>query len=396
MALEPLNAEQLIRLAREKSDQARALLFEAMGDVFLERNTVLSLQERALITDILEKLIREVSRDIRRKLAVRLAEAPGTPRELAVLLANDEIDIASPILMKSRVLEDVDLLEIVRTRSTQHLLAIAMRRDLSTAVADALVDSGEKDVVRALLENQDARISRATLGYLVEQSRTVDEFQEPLVRRRDLPPDLARRLCLWVSAAIRQAIVERFDIDPDTLDDTLEPIAQEEAQKREAPGEAEAPDAARALAQSLGESRRLTPRLLMQTLRRGEVPLFEAMLAEMSGLRPALVRKLCYEAGGQGLAVVARGVGLSREEFASVYLLTRKARPSLPVSGLPVSGLPGSGGGSTDPAELGRALDFFDRISLGSAATVIGRWRRDPDYLFAIRSVEEQKGRQRA
>ena len=396
MALEPLNAEQLIRLAREKSDQARALLFEAMGDVFLERNTVLSLQERALITDILEKLIREVSRDIRRKLAVRLAEAPGTPRELAVLLANDEIDIASPILMKSRVLEDVDLLEIVRTRSTQHLLAIAMRRDLSTAVADALVDSGEKDVVRALLENQDARISRATLGYLVEQSRTVDEFQEPLVRRRDLPPDLARRLCLWVSAAIRQAIVERFDIDPDTLDDTLEPIAQEEAQKREAPGEAEAPDAARALAQSLGESRRLTPRLLMQTLRRGEVPLFEAMLAEMSGLRPALVRKLCYEAGGQGLAVVARGVGLSREEFASVYLLTRKARPSLPVSGLPVSGLPGSGGGSTDPAELGRALDFFDRISLGSAATVIGRWRRDPDYLCAIRSVEEQKGRQRA
>ncbi|HVO01527.1 MAG TPA: DUF2336 domain-containing protein [Candidatus Cybelea sp.] len=396
MALEPLNAEQLIRLAREKSDQARALLFEAMGDVFLERNTVLSLQERALITDILEKLIREVSRDIRRKLAVRLAEAPGTPRELAVLLANDEIDIASPILMKSRVLEDVDLLEIVRTRSTQHLLAIAMRRDLSTAVADALVDSGEKDVVRALLENQDARISRATLGYLVEQSRTVDEFQEPLVRRRDLPPDLARRLCLWVSAAIRQAIIERFDIDPDTLDDTLEPIAQEEAQKREAPGEAEAPDAARALAQSLGESRRLTPRLLMQTLRRGEVPLFEAMLAEMSGLRPALVRKLCYEAGGQGLAVVARGVGLSREEFASVYLLTRKARPSLPVSSLPVSGLPGSGGGSTDPAELGRALDFFDRISLGSAATVIGRWRRDPDYLFAIRSVEEQKGRQRA
>jgi len=396
MALEPLNAEQLIRLAREKSDQARALLFEAMGDVFLERNTVLSLQERALITDILEKLIREVSRDIRRKLAVRLAEAPGTPRELAVLLANDEIDIASPILMKSRVLEDVDLLEIVRTRSTQHLLAIAMRRDLSTAVADALVDSGEKDVVRALLENQDARISRATLGYLVEQSRTVDEFQEPLVRRRDLPPDLARRLCLWVSAAIRQAIIERFDIDPDTLDDTLEPIAQEEAQKREAPGEAEAPDAARALAQSLGESRRLTPRLLMQTLRRGEVPLFEAMLAEMSGLRPALVRKLCYEAGGQGLAVVARGVGLSREEFASVYLLTRKARPSLPVSGLPGSGLPGSGGGSTDPAELGRALDFFDRISLGSAATVIGRWRRDPDYLFAIRSVEEQKGRQRA
>ncbi|MDQ7248888.1 DUF2336 domain-containing protein [Dongia sedimenti] len=377
MALEPLSAEQLISLARQKSDQAREQLFEAMGDVFLERNTVLTLQERALITDILEKLIREVSREIRRKLAVKLAEAPGTPRELAVLLANDEIDIASPVLIRSKVLEDADLIEIVRNRSTQHLLAIAMRRDLSTAVADALVESGEKDVIRTLLENQDAHISRATMAYLVEQSKAVDEFQEPLVKRRDLPGDLARRMCLWVSAAIRQSLLERFSIDVDKLDDSLEPIAREEAERLQ---EAD-PDAAGALAQALGEGRKLTPRLLMQTLRRGEVPLFEAMLAEMSGLRPALIRRLCYEPGGQGLAVVARGIGLSREEFASIYLLTRKARP---------------GGMSLDPADLGRALEFFDRINHGNAATVIGRWRRDPDYLYAIRSVEEQQGRQRA
>jgi len=377
MALEPLSAEQLITLARQKSDQAREQLFEAMGDVFLERNTVLTLQERALITDILEKLIREVSREIRRKLAVKLAEAPATPRELAVLLANDEIDIASPVLIKSQVLSDVDLIEIVRNRSTQHLLAISMRRDLSTAVADALVESGEKDVIRSLLENQDAHISRATMAYLVEQSKAVDEFQEPLVKRRDLPPELAKRMCLWVSAAIRQSILERFNIDADTLDDSLEPIAREEAAKTQAPDAS----AAGELAHTLGEGRKLTPRLLMQTLRRGEVPLFEAMLAEMSALRPGLIHRLCYEAGGQGLAVIARGVGLSREEFASIYLLTRKARP---------------GGASMDPADLGRALEFFDRINHGNAATVIGRWRRDPDYLYAVRSVEEQQGRQRA
>jgi uncharacterized protein (DUF2336 family) len=377
MALEPLNAEQLIALAREKSDQTREQLFEAMGDVFLERNTVLTLQERALITDILEKLIREVSRDIRHRLAVKLAEAPGTPRELAVLLANDEIDIASPILLKSRALADLDLIEVVRNRSTQHLLAIAMRRDLSTAVADALVESGEKDVIRTLLENHDARISRATMAYLVEQSKSVDEFQEPLVRRHDLPPELARRMCLWVSAAIRQSLLERFELSPSTLDDDLEPIAQEEAKRQET---AERADAAVELAHSLGESRQLTPRLLMQTLRRGEVPLFEAMLAEMSALRPELIHRLCYEPGGQGLAIAARAVGLSREEFASVYLLTRKARP----------------GAAVDPADLGRALDFFDRVSYGNAALVVGRWRRDPEYLYAIRSVEEPSGRQRA
>jgi len=164
MALEPLSAEQLMTLARQKSDQAREQLFEAMGDVFLERNTVLTLQERALITDILEKLIREVSREIRRKLTVKLADAPGTPRELAVLLANDEIDIASPMLIRSKVLQDADLIEIVRNRSTQHLLAIAMRRDLSTAVADALVESGEKDVIRHELVQSIVRAYRRHRG----------------------------------------------------------------------------------------------------------------------------------------------------------------------------------------------------------------------------------------
>jgi uncharacterized protein (DUF2336 family) len=378
MALEPLSSDQLIALAREKSDQAREQLFEAMGDIFQEQNNVLTAQERALMTDILEKLVHEVSREIRRKLALRLAEAPGTPRELAVLLANDEIDIAGPILMRSKALQDIDLIEIVHNRSTQHLLAIAMRRDLSTAVADALVKSGEKDVIRTLLDNEDTRISRATMAYLVEQSKTVDEFQEPLVRRRDLPPDLARRMCLWVSAALRQAILERFEIDADRLDDALEPIAREEAKSRL---EDSAVDT---LAHALGDSRRLTPRLLIQTLRRGEISLFEAMAGEMAGLRLPLIRRICYEPGGQGLAVMARSIGLNREEFATLYLLTRRSRPSLGQTNESVA------------ADLGRALDFFDRTDQGNAALVIGRWRRDPDYLHAIRSVEEQQGRQRA
>lgn len=379
MTTEALEVEELMALARQKSDQARSQLFEVMGDIFLERGTVLSLQERALMVDILEKLIREVSQEIRRKLALKLAEAPGTPRELAVLLANDDIDIASPILLKCKALEDVDLIEIIRNRSIQHMLAISMRRDLSTAVADALVEHGGNDVIRSLLENPDAQIGRATMAYLVEQSRAVDEFQEPLARRQDLPRDLAVRMCFWVSAAIRQYIVEKFEIDKDTLDDTLEPLTTEFAaslaeEKRQH-------GAADDLARQLGEQRKLTPRLLIQTLRRGEIPLFEAMMAEMCDLRVNLVRRICYEPGAEGLAVAARAIGLSREEFATIYLLTRKAK---------------HGPTTTDPGDLGRVLVFFDRVSHSNAEAVLNRWRRDPNYLFAIKSIEESQGRQRA
>jgi uncharacterized protein (DUF2336 family) len=254
-----------------------------------------------------------------------------------------------------------------------------MRRDVSSTLSDALVETGDRDVIRILLENQDAAISRSTLAYLVEQSKAVDEFQEPLVRRADLSVALARRMVYWVAAALRHALVERFDIDIDTLDDRLQPVVQEEAS--DAMAEAEADSAADVLSRALGDARQLTPRLMLQALRKGEIQLFEAMFAEMSGLRLQLVNRLAYEPGGQGLAVASRGIGLNREEFATIFLLTRRAR---------------SAAGAFAPADLGRALEFFDRLTHAAAETVLTRWRRDPDYLFAIRSIEEGQEKKRA
>lgn len=384
MAEDGIDKEQLLALARARSDAARAELFTVIGDLFHARTEILSTQERALALDILEKLVGEVAREVRHRLALKLAGSPGLPRELAVTLANDEIEIATPILLKSRALEDVDLIEVIRNRSRQHILTVAMRRDITTQVSDALVETGDKDVIRTLLENQDAAISRATLAYLVEQSKAVDEFQEPLVRRADLPADLARRMVFWVGAAIRQALIERFDLDVDLLDDRLEPLIKEEAV--EAATAAQKDDAADVLSRALGAARQLTPRLLLQTLRRGEIPLFEAMFAEMSGLRLRLVARIAYEPGGQGLAVAARGIGLNREEFATIFLLTRRARAVQ-------TGVSGAG---FAPADLGRALEFFDRLSHAAAETVLNRWRRDPDYLFAIRSIEDGQEKKRA
>ncbi len=374
MAAEAMDVQQLLLLAREKSDQARSHLFEVMGDLFQEQSAVLSAQERALMVDILEKLVREVSRDIRLKLSQRLADLPGTPRELAVLLANDEIDIASPVLMRSRALQDTDLIEIVHQRSRQHILAVAMRRDLSMSVSEVLVETGQTDVIMALLSNHEAKISEATLAYIADQSKQIDEFQEPLVHRRDLPRDLAVKMCYWVSAAIRHFIIEKFQVDANDLDDTIEPILREQVATAEA--EAPAPDAltpAEDAAHAIKSSGKLTARLMIQTLRRGEIPMFEAMFAQSAELRLALVHRLLYEAGGNGTAVVARALRLTREEFATIYLLTRRARP-------------GSGGGAVD---LGRALGFFDKVSAEAAMKVLERWRRDPQYLFAIKTIEQ-------
>ena len=390
MAAEAMDVQQLLLLAREKSEQARSHLFEVMGDLFQEQSAVLSAQERAIMVDILEKLVREVSREIRLKLSQRLADLPGTPRELAVLLGNDEIDIASPILMRCRALHDSDLIEIVHHRSRQHILSIAMRRDLSMSVSDVLVETGHTDVIMALLSNQDARISESTLAYIVDQSKQIDEFQEPLVHRRDLPRDLAVKMCYWVSAAIRHFIVDKFKLDANELDDSLEPILK--AQVAAATLEAKAPDMltpAEQAAKQLKAADKLNARLMIQTLRRGEVPMFEAMFAQMSDLRLPLVQRLLYEPGGNGLAIATRAMRLTREEFATMYLLTRRAKPG---GAGPVSAQSGARGAASGAVDLGRALGFYDKVAVDTALKVLERWRRDPNYLFAIKTIELGQG----
>jgi uncharacterized protein (DUF2336 family) len=374
MAATSEDVTYLLRLARDKSIDSRKQLVAIVSDLFFDKGTALTAHERALMTDILKKLINDVAVPVRKALADRLSLVPSAPHDVIVALANDHIDVAKPILMRSEALLDVDLIEIIRHRSLEHQLAIAMRRNLSEQVSDALIDTGSPDVIRTLLENPDARIAEATMCYLVDQARRVDSFQEPLLRRHDLPPSMARKLYFWVSAALRQHILENFEIDVTTLDDAVEGAVQDAVVGITAPPDPREPDKSAALARRLGEARQITPRLLVQTLRQAEIALFEALFAEMSGLRLRLIRRLIFEPGGEGLAVCCRALEIDKPTFATIFLLSRRARPSER---------------SMDPRELSRVLSFFEHVRPEAARTVLARWRRDPDLLHAFRAVEE-------
>jgi uncharacterized protein (DUF2336 family) len=119
------------------------------------------------MTDILNKLVTEFETELRQQLAERLSDSKSAPRNLVLALANDEIVVARPILLKSGVLRDPELIEIIHHRTLEHQLAIAMRTSVSEVVSDALVETGNTDVVKTLLQNPNARITEATMAYLV-------------------------------------------------------------------------------------------------------------------------------------------------------------------------------------------------------------------------------------
>ena len=72
-----------------------------------------------------------------------------------------------------------------------------------------------------MLNNQDASISSDVLEYLAEESKRIDSYQKPLVRRPNLPSELVEHMCYWVSVAVRNYIVENFDVDIDSLEDQM-------------------------------------------------------------------------------------------------------------------------------------------------------------------------------
>ena len=371
VATEPIDVDDLLRVARDKSAASRQQLVETISDLFFGDRGMLSERERAIMADILRQLIHDVEVSVRKHLAIRLADQPDAPYDLIVSLANDDAEVAHSILLKSDVLRDGELVEVIRHRTLEHQLPIAMRTDISEIVSDALVETGESSVITTLLENPNAHIATGTMEYLVEQSRRVDGSQNPLLHRHDLPSELARRMYWWVSAALRTHIVKRFDVDPSELDEMLETAVDEVLI-----GGAEdksVHSAADKLAEQLVNTQDSESEFLIDLLRQGEVSLFEAMFSKLTELRIVLTRRLIYEPGGEGLAIACRAAGIEKETFATIFVLSRQARP---------------GGRVVAKGEVAQVMGFYDRIDDLAAQRILRRWRRNPDYLDLLRQVE--------
>jgi uncharacterized protein (DUF2336 family) len=361
--------EYLFELARDKTVAGRRMLVATIGDLFFSQHDILSDRERALMTEILRQLIHDVEVSVRRALAERLSEQPLAPHELVIALANDEIEVAHPLLVNCDVLQDLELIEIIRNRTLEHQLAIGIRKSVSEEVTDALVATDSVDVIKTLLENHHAKISQRTMEYLVEQSQRVDTYQNPLLRRPDLETTLAKRMYWWVSAALRTYILERYEVDPGELDETMESTV-----KALTEGDGEFKPKAVELADELADRKEITPALIVKTLREGEVALFAALFGKYTGIRLQLVQRMLFEPGGEGLAIACKGSGIDKSTFASIYVLTRKARGRDSVNHL---------------ADMAGILGLFDRIKEDAAGMLLKKWQRDPNFLRAIWQIEQ-------
>lgn len=293
-------------LAQSRARFARSALFDRVAMLLFEGEGELSPEVQQLIDQILTDLIDQVEADVRRRVSARIATLKTAPHALTKLLAQDAIEIARPILHHSPVLTDRDLIELVQAKTTEHREAIARRANIPPEVSAALAAKKEPQVVEALLANLGAVIPRAVFGDLVALSEAVESIRKPLVARRDMPKDLAHRMFWFVSAALRQTILERFAVDAKELDALLADVLVERQEQ------SSARPAARRTTGAVNA--------LLAKIKTGDVAGFAALLAEAIGVDAQLAAKIVGDVGGEALAIACKALGADRLQFTTIFL----------------------------------------------------------------------------
>lgn len=355
----------LLALAYDRSEQGRLKLAEKLAEVFLYQAAALTEHEEKLVGDLIDDLLKHENPRVRHALIHHFAESISAPRPLAVRIASGPLDLAEPILVANENLEDADLIQIVESKSREHAMAIAARKEISQAVADALITTGDIRVMQIVAENLGAKLSPRALDVLIDAARLTAKLQQPLLSRPEINPESALRLYWWVTQDLRREALERFGFGPGRLEEALSKAIENKLNAHLLEKDDDA--TMKGLADWLEERGAMTTKILPQLLRAGHYRLFNILLGRMTQLELPLVDALTNAAGGRIMVALCRALNIDKGNFVSIFLMSRGGRSDEQI---------------VHPKELSESLAAFDRLTPNKAQAMIESWRRYPDDIL--------------
>lgn len=232
----------------------------------------------------LTRLLDDPSPLVRRALAESFASATDAPHHIVVVLANDQSDVAAPILGRSPLLSDAELIDCAAIGDGFAQAAIALRPRLSAALAAALAEVGAREALISLAVNPGAALPEFSARRMLERFGNDGEMREALLSRPHLPAALRADIV----AATAQAL-SAFVTACDWMSDARAVRVTREAREKAtiiiaADAQAEGGNGPLKLVAHLRASGQLTAGLVLRALLSGNRSLFEAALSELSGV----------------------------------------------------------------------------------------------------------------
>ena len=203
-AVAPDLIAELNGAVRDVSPERDVQILRQVADLFLSKAACLGESQIAVFDSVLVRLIDRADARTLAHLSEILSTVELAPRETTRKLAlhNDPL-VAAPVLRNSSRLSEKDLLEIAKTYSQQHLLAISGRKILSEALTDLLMRLGDVNVSNALAKNAGAKFSECGYATLVGRAERDESLTEKLGLRLDLPANLLRELLAKATDIVR-------------------------------------------------------------------------------------------------------------------------------------------------------------------------------------------------
>lgn len=308
MALDPAHLDIL---ARDPSPRGRGRLLGDLSHLMLvERRG--DPTELEIFFDIVRAILGSTAIDDRRQFSETAADQSIVPHDVVLILAEDEIRVAEPVLAHSPVLTDDDLLRLTERRSDEHRLAIAARSRLSQAVCAALVQMGSARVLHRVGSNGGADLAAETIRDLQTHAETDGELQRILAERPDLPDLLAR--CM-------RATLRRISSRPaptvvvEEIAEALRPIRVPSAEERP-----EVTD----LLHRVGSGELSVSAVvgdLAEADRHADLACFLGAFADLDETQ---VLRVLVRADSVGIATVAKGIDIDAKDFAKIVDLRQR------------------------------------------------------------------------
>ena len=319
-------------------------------------------QEKELVTDIILALVKQAGINLRKSLAEKLANSNDIPSRLVLSFAYDEIEVAEKVLKNSPVLDVLDLMYIIQSKSEKYWQAIAYRSDLPNSIVDELSSLGDVDTHSILAGNDNILISDMAMGNLLESSKKSDAVAKALIERSDVPKSIVKNIYEYVGDHLQSIIRSKYGIIgdrvekviSDTVSDTLKEINGNPYLPSNALMQSEIAKS-NIRPEKNGEARRFMLDDIFEVLNLKNYKSFVAKLSVFMGIGSEDTLEVLSQKYGHGLAILCKAHGVDRSRFIKMFLLTDVMRSNDRVMQ-----------GTT----LSRALAYYDKLSVDIAREI--------------------------
>ncbi|OFX00693.1 MAG: hypothetical protein A3E78_11075 [Alphaproteobacteria bacterium RIFCSPHIGHO2_12_FULL_63_12] len=347
----------------QKGHTPREILIRKLADLVVLPAARISSNERSLVADIMLQALDKADEGLRFEVARRVARVAEAPNPLLRTLLLDEPRVAEPIIRRIEPVPEALLIECAKNGTTAHRDLIARRIDLTTSLADVLLEFGEPEVAKLLLRREEFQFSPNAIDLLVSRSPADAEVQALLLRRRELEPAHGFMMFWWVSAENRKRILTRFALDRTIVQDAIQdlyprvfrgdgadPFVKEiliMLDRRHRPrGVNGDPVSMEVVIKTLGAARKYPAQEIIHAA---------SMIA---GVSRELVARILRDPGVEPFAVMCKSLGMPRSEF---FAIVNRKDAENPI----------------DPARAEILLGIFDSMARDYARAVMRYWDWD-------------------